>query len=124
MLMKRSTAYVKLRQRGMTFIGLLIVGVLVALSLLLVAKTVPSVVEYQAIRNAIRKASDLETVEAIQRSFEASSAIDDISSISAEDLEITKENGVLVIRAVYDKEIVLVGPVSLLIHYKDEVKRK
>lgn len=120
--MKHSTAYLQNRQRGMTFIGLLIIGVLVALSLLVVAKTVPSIIEYQAIRNAVRKASDQTTVEDIQRSFEAASAIDDISSISAEDLEITKENGRIVIRAEYDKEIVLAGPVSLLIHYKDEVK--
>lgn len=120
--MRRPIGGLGTHQRGMTFIGLLIIGILVALSLLVVAKTVPSVIEYQAIRNAVKKASDQTTVEDIQKSFEAATAIDDISSIGPEDLEITKENGRVVIRFDYDKEIVLVGPVSLLIHYKGEAK--
>lgn len=112
----------KKHQRGITLIGLIIVGVLVALALLVVAKTIPSVTEFQAIRSAVSKASDQETVADIQRSFAADMAINDITSIGPEDLEITKENGQVVIRFEYDKEIVLAGPVSLLIHYKGESK--
>ena len=41
-----------------------------------------------------------------------------ISSISAKDLEITKENDRLVIRFAYDKEIPLVEPVYLLLKYR------
>lgn len=112
--LRRNTAR---KQRGITFIGFLFVAVIVGFLMIVAAKTVPSVIEYQAIVKAVKKAKDHETVADIERSFEAAAAIDDITSIRGEDLVITKENGQTVIMFNYDKEITLMGPVSLLIHY-------
>lgn len=110
------------RQRGLTFFGMLLVGALVGIAFIIGAKTVPALTEYQAITKAVNKASKEESVSEIQRSFNASQAIDDFSSLKAEDLDITKENNRVKVRFAYDKEIVLYGPVSLLIHFKGESK--
>ena len=45
-----------------------------------------------------------------------------ISSISGEDLQITKENDQVVISFNYDKEVPIMGPVYLLIKYEGRSK--
>ena len=112
----------KRKQRGMTFIGMLLTAVIVGSLLIFAAKTIPSLVEYQAIRNAVNRASDQLTVADIERAFEASADIDDITSITGKDLEVTKINDRIVIKFAYDKEIQLIGPVSLLIHYSGQTR--
>ena len=110
------------RQRGITFIGVLFIAVISAMVLIGAAKVVPSLLEYQAVVKAINKAKDGQTVAEIERSFEAAAAIDDITSIRGTDLVITKENDQTMIEFAYDKEITLMGPVSLLIHYAGSTK--
>ena len=110
------------RQRGITFIGVLIIAAITGFFLIVGAKVVPSLVEYQAIVKAINKARDQQTVAEIERSFEAAAAIDDITSIRGSDLIITKEDEQVKIEFAYDKEITLMGPVSLLIHYAGSTK--
>jgi competence protein ComGC len=110
------------RQRGITFIGVLIIAAIVSFVLITSAKIVPSLLEYQAIVKAVEKAKDQQTVADIERSFAAATAIDDITSINAKDLLITKENDQVKIAFAYDKEITLLGPVSLLIHYSGNTK--
>ena len=77
---------------------------------------------YQAIVKAVEKAKGQQTVAAIERSFTAATAVDDITSINAKDLVVTKENDQVKIAFAYDKEITLLGPVSLLIHYSGSTK--
>ncbi len=110
------------RQRGITFIGVLIIAAIVSFVLITSAKIVPSLLEYQAIVKAVEKAKDEQTVGAIERSFTAAAAIDNITSITAKDLLITKENDQVKVAFAYDKEIPLLGPVSLLIHYSGGIK--
>ena len=74
------------------------------------------------LRLAVEKAKGQQTVAAIERSFTAATAVDDITSINAKDLVITKENDQVKIAFAYDKEITLLGPVSLLIHYSGSTK--
>ena len=110
------------RQRGITFIGVLFIAAIVSFVLITGAKVGPSLLEYQAIVKAVEKAKDEQTVAAIERSFTAATAIDDITSIHAKDLLITKENDQVKIAFAYDKEIPLLGPVSLLIHYSGSTR--
>ncbi|MDO5654058.1 MAG: DUF4845 domain-containing protein [Brachymonas sp.] len=105
------------KQQGFSFMSMIFVAVIVGVLFVLAAKIVPSLIEFQAIKKAINRASDQQTVAEIERAFNASASIDDITSIAGKDLEVTKENDRVVIRFAYDKEIVLVGPVSLLIHF-------
>ena len=110
------------RQRGITFLGLLFIGIVVAMVMVTAAKVVPSLVEYQSIVKAVKHAQGEQTIAEIQKAFDKQAEIDNITSISGKDLDIYKENDRIVVRFTYDKEIVLVHPVSLLIHYSGGTK--
>lgn len=114
--MRRQTAR---SQRGITFLGLLFFGVILALLVIVGARVVPTVNEYMTITKAVKKAAaDGDTVQAVRRSFDRTAAVDYISSISGKDLEVTKVDGKVVVRFAYDKEIPLFGPAYLLLKYR------
>ena len=106
-------------QRGITFLGLLFFGVILALLVIVGARVMPTVNEYMTITKAVKKAaSDGETVQAVRRSFDRTAAVDYISSVSGKDLEVTKVDGKVVGRFANDKEIPLFGPAYLLLKYR------
>lgn len=118
-----SAAMASLRrpQRGVTLIGLLFWAVLIATISLVALKVLPTLNEYFTIQRTVNKiaASNPGTVAEIRKAFESQQAIEySISSISAKDLEITKENDRVVISFGYDKEIELIEPVFLVIKYR------
>lgn len=105
------------QQRGLTFIGLLFFGGIIAVLAVLVAQAVPTAIEYQAILKAANKAADGNTVVEVRRIFDNAAAIDNISSITAKYLTITKENDKVVVSFAYNREIPVAGPVFILIKY-------
>lgn len=108
-------------QRGVTLIGLLFWAVVVASISLVALKVLPSLNEYFTIQRAINKiaSNNPGTVAEVRRAFENQQIIEySISSISAKDLEITKDNERVVISFAYDKEIELIEPVFLVIKYR------
>ncbi len=117
--MNKTTA---LRQRGISFFGLLIVGVLLALAGIVAARVVPTVTEYMAVKKTVTRVatnSDVNTsVLEIQRNFDLAAAADYITSVRGTDLKITKNNGRVVIGFAYNKELPLVGPAYLLLKYE------
>lgn len=109
----------KQRQRGMTFIGLLFVGSMVAFFGVVAAQAVPTYIEYLTIIKAVKKAaSGASTVQEVRASFERTTAIDQISSITPKDLEVTKENDKVVVSFAYQREIHLGGPAYLVMKYQ------
>lgn len=100
-------------------------ALIVALFVLIVAallsmKVIPSYMEYANARNAIEAiARDrVETsVANIRKSFDARATIDDISSISGKDLEVTKDGNDIVISFAYRKEVPLFANVGLYIDF-------
>jgi hypothetical protein len=108
-------------QHGISLLGLLAWAVLIGLVALVALRVFPTVNEYMTIQRAINKTADqgLATVPEIRAAFDRQRDIEySISSISGKDLQITKENGNVVIRFAYEKEIELGGPVYLLIKYE------
>ncbi|HOF31014.1 MAG TPA: DUF4845 domain-containing protein [Burkholderiaceae bacterium] len=105
-------------QRGISFLGLLFVGTIVACVMVVGAQIFPTVVEYQAVVKAVNKASAGSTVPEVRLIFEKAAAIDDITSIKPKELEVTKENDKVVVSFAYDKEIHLVGPGYLVLKYR------
>ena len=106
-------------QRGITFLGLLFVGVVLAVLVIVGARVVPTVTEYMSISKAVKKAArDGDTVPSVRAAFDRSAAVDYIESISGKDLEVTKVDGKIVVRFAYDKEIPLFGPAYLLLKYR------
>ena len=106
-------------QRGISFIGLRVLGVVLAFVAIVGAKVVPTATEYMSIVKAAKKAAgDGETVPSVRASFDRTAAVDYITSISGKDLDVTKVNDKVVVRFAYDKEIPLFGPAYLLIKYR------
>ncbi len=111
--------------RGVTLIGLLTWAIVVGFIGYVLVRTVPTVLEYQAIQGAIDKvaAAAPTTVAEVRKSFDRQKDIEySIVSISGADLDITKENDRVVISYAYQKEIELIGPVFLLIKYQGRSK--
>lgn len=107
----------KIKQRGISFIGVLFVVGVFAFAGLIAAQVLPTLIEFQAITKAASKAKAGNSVAEVRAIFERASAIDDIKSISGKDLEVTKEGDKTVVAFAYNKEIHIAGPAYLLLKY-------
>ena len=109
------------RQRGISLFGLLFWGVLIAFTGVVLARVFPTVLEYYTIKRVVDRIAiaNPATVPAVRAEFERSVQVEfSITSISAQDLVISKDNDKLQIAFAYDKQIDLAGPVFLLIKYE------
>ena len=109
-------------QRGISFIGILFVGAIVAFSFVLGAQVVPTLIEFQAITKAATKATAGNTVPEVRAIFDKAGQIDDIHSISGKDLNVTKEGDKTVVAFAYTREIHMAGPAYLLLKYNGRSK--
>ena len=112
----------KSRQRGLSFFGLLFVGSLLAMAGVIVAQIVPTAIEYQAVAKAANKAREGNTVAEVRSIFDKAAAIDNISSISGKDLDVSKEGDKIVVSFAYQREIHLFGPGYLTLKYTGRSK--
>lgn len=107
------------QQRGISFIGLLFVGGILAFGGVIAAQVAPTLIEYQAINKAVKKAAqEGSTVVDVRAIFDRSGAIDDFKAISGKDLDVTKQGEKIVVNFAYNKEIHLGGPAYLLLKYE------
>ena len=123
----RGTTQMQRHQRGITLFGLLLWAIGIGFVALLAMRVFPTMNEYFTIQKAVNKIAGegLTTVPEIRAAFEKQKEIEySITSISAKDLDITKENDKVVIRFAYDKEVEIVSPVFLLIKYQGSSKPK
>jgi predicted transcriptional regulator len=112
----------KYRQRGISFIGILFVGGVLAFSGVIAAQVFPTLVEFQAITKAANKAKEGSTVPEVRTIFDKAAQIDDIKSITAKDLDIGKDGDKVVVSFAYNKEIHIGGPAYLLLKYTGRSK--
>lgn len=111
------------RQRGVTLGMLLMLGVILGLAALVGMKVFPEVSEYMTIVRDIKAtAEDPAMREAsigeVRNAFAKRADVDYITSIKAADLDISKENGNLLISVAYSKKIPLFANVSLVIDFE------
>ena len=108
------------RERGLSLIGLLLFGVIAVMLVTVGMRVTPTALEFIAIKRAINKiATSGETGTAeIQKAFDRSAAVDDISSITGKDLLIKRDGSKVAISFHYERRIPLFGPASLLLDYK------
>ena len=116
------TQYIS-RQRGISFIGLLFVAALLAMAGVVAAQVFPTVMEYLAVEKAAQKAAaEGETPAEVRLVFSKAAAIDNIKSVTAEDLDITKQGDKVVVSFSYEREIHLTGPAYLTLKYQGQTK--
>jgi sensor histidine kinase regulating citrate/malate metabolism len=108
------------RQRGISFIGLLFVAIVLACVGVVAAQVIPTLIEYQAITKAANKAKEGATVPEVRAIFDRAQAIDDFKSVSGKDLDVQKVGDKVVVSFAYDREIHLFGPAWLVLRYKGQ----
>lgn len=104
-------------QTGLTLIGLLLVGVLVAAAAAVTVQVVPTVIEYQAVRKAVQKAAEAATPADARAAFDKATQIDAINGLTGADLEVENMGDHLRASLAYQREIALVGPAYLTLKY-------
>lgn len=110
------------QQRGLTFIGLLVVGGLLAFTGVVVAQLVPTYIEFMAVEKAAQKASAGTTVSEVRSIFDKAAQIDDIRSIAGKDLEVGKEGDRVVVSFAYSREVHIAGPAYIVMKYEGRSK--
>ncbi len=112
----------KRQQQGLTFFGLLIVGVLLAYAGVILAQVAPTYIEYLAVQKAVDKAATGSTVAEVRAIFDKAAQIDDIRTIAGRDLTVGKEGDRVVVSFAYAREIHLAGPAHLVMKYEGRSK--
>ena len=115
------------RQKGISLSGLLFASVFVIVLLLLGFKLTPVMLEYNAIKRAFQGMAQDPALrgasrEQVRRAFINRAMVDDIKSISPEQIEITKDGGDLVLSADYDVKVRLFRNVSACLDFHPSSK--
>lgn len=112
----------KRKQSGVSLSGLLIASVILAMVALLGMKVMPEVLEYFQIVKAVKAVANDPSAQGsmaqVKDAYDRRATIDNLTSITAQDLEVSKEGGDLVISFAYEKRIHLFGIVSLLLDFE------
>lgn len=110
------------RQRGLTLIGLLFWGGLIAVTAVVGMKVFPTVLEYYTVQRVVDRiaAGNPSTVPQVRQEFDKAIQVEySIQSLKSSDLVVSKDaNDKVVIEFGWDREIDLAGPVYLLIKYR------
>jgi hypothetical protein len=114
------------KQRGISLTQLMLWGTVLGLVAVIAMKAVPSFIAYQSVLKAVKRlaseAGAQGSIPKIKDAFAKQMEVDNIKTITADDLEIYKENGQIIISFAFTDKIKLVGPTSLLIEYKGTSK--
>lgn len=110
------------RQQGLGFAGVLVLLVGIIFVAIIGMKLVPAYIEYYTIKKAVTSMTQSGELRGasgadVRRAFDRRTAVDDISSVRPEDLEITKEGNEIVISFAYEKRIPLFYNISVLIDF-------
>lgn len=110
------------RQRGITFLGLIFVAAVLGVTGVVTVQVVPTVVEFYTIQRAAQKAAEGQTPEEVRMIFGKATLLNDIHSITPEQLDIGKDGDRVVVAFAYQREIHLVGPAYLTLKYQGQSK--
>jgi Tfp pilus assembly protein PilE len=109
------------KQRGVSLMGLILVLFVVVVVGIFSLKLIPAYMEYFKAKAAIEAiAADRSKTSSpteVRKAFDARATIDDIETVKASDLEITKEGNDVVISFSYRKEVPLFANVGLFVDF-------
>jgi predicted membrane protein len=109
------------RQRGVTLIGFIILAVLLGVLGIIAFRAIPVYNEFFTVKKIIKsintEASEVTPAD-IRNQFILKASADYVSDIKARDLDITRENGRVVISVAYSKTVPLFANVSLLFDFE------
>lgn|SRR3989339_1611822 len=118
-----------IKQSGVTFTGFIMIAVVLVFLAIFGMKLIPAYMENGKIQkafDAIVRDPSMKTasMDEIKDAFyKRATTMDNVTTITANDLEISKENGMLTLSASYSTKLPLVGNVSLLIEFNPSATR-
>lgn len=109
-------------QSGVSLIGVMIGGAVLAALLLVGLKLIPVLSEYMGVKRSMAAVvaganPQTATVSELRSAFTKRALVDDVTTVTASDLDITKEDGRIVMSIEYSRKVKLFGNVSLLIDF-------
>ena len=109
-------------QSGVSLIGVMIGGAVLAALLLVGLKLIPVISEYMGVKRSMVAVvaganPQTATVSELRSAFTKRALVDDVTTVTASDLDITKEDGRIVMSIEYSRKVKLFGNVSLLIDF-------
>jgi len=113
-------------QRGLSMIAFLFVATVIVIVAAIGFRVVPAYIEYFTVRSAVEKAlrdAPDPTLPVIKKSFDKYVAADYIDSVTSADLNVVKEGNVITATVAWQRELHLVGNVSLLLDFDVSVQR-
>lgn len=112
------------RQRGATFLGMLVIVAILGVGLFAAIKLVPLYLEYMAVVRAMEQTAKENgggSQEALRTSLIRRWTIEDIKSIQPKDIEIKRAANGYIMRAWYRAETPFVSNVSLVVDFDKTV---
>jgi Domain of unknown function (DUF4845) len=107
------------RQRGATFLGMLIIGAILGAGLYMAIRLVPVYFEYMEVVRALEQtakehAGNPTSPQELRNSLDRRWTVEDIKSISPKQMEIKRAGGGYTMRANYRSEVPFVANISLV----------
>lgn len=111
------------RQKGITLLGVLIVGFFLVLLTVLTMKVAPEYIEYYGIMQNINAVASDPTLReanasAVRLAYSKRAEINQTKSVTYQDLVVTKDGGIWRLSFAYSKTIPLFANVSLLLDFE------
>jgi len=119
--------FMRQRQQGMTFIGLLCILVLVGFIGYAGIRLVPVYLNYMKIARTMESAAsefkgEAAGLDGVKKSLDRHWAIEDITTVDYKDIEITKDDGGLQMHLAYDDSVPYIANLSLTAHFDKTVR--
>lgn len=115
------------RQTGLSMIGFLFVAAVLIVVAVIGMRVTPAYIEYFAVRSALEKAladvRDVGNVAEVRNAFRKYRDTGYIESVGPDDIEVTKDGGVIYASASWNRKLHLVSNVSLLIEFEASASR-
>ncbi|MFL6582144.1 MAG: DUF4845 domain-containing protein [Burkholderiales bacterium] len=110
------------RQRGVTFVGMVLIAGLIVFAAIIGLKLIPAYIEYATVVNHLReiaRSPDARggSAKDIQNMFRKRAQIDAVEAVKPEDIEIEKEGDQVILRAAYSTRIKLFGNLNACIDF-------
>jgi hypothetical protein len=110
------------KQRGLTLTGMLFGSIVLVLVLLLGLKLVPVYLEYYKIERMFKALAEDPALRGAARrqvmtAFAARATVDDVQSITPEQIEVTKKPNGIIVSAQYEKRVPLFYNVSACLDF-------
>ena len=119
------SAVIPHRQRGITVLGLLILVSFIGVFLYAGVRLTPVFLEYMNVAKVLEglkcEVGSGATAASIQRTIEKHFDIDDVHSITAKDVEVSREGTDLQVHVAYDAYTPFVANVGFLVHFEKTV---